>query len=125
MSDPSNTPPADPDQRRLDRLRHWRNWRDPDLSLGFLQKAFKRDVERPYKQLGELAQLWEQLLPRELATHTRLDSFSRGVLRVTVDSSPRLYELDRLLRAGLQRQLVQHQTGTKLQRVRLHVGNLA
>lgn len=91
---------------QLKRLRHWRNRPEPDLSLGFLKDQFQREVARPHKQLAQVAELWAQLVPAELAAHTRLISLSRGLLKVGVDSSPHLYELDRLRRSGLEAALI-------------------
>ncbi|MEX0654511.1 MAG: DUF721 domain-containing protein [Phycisphaeraceae bacterium] len=113
--------PHDPHGQRLDRLRASRNRPDPDLSLGFLQKQFQRDVARPHKQLAQLVELWAQLVPADLAQHTRLESLSRGVLRVAVDSSSHLYELDHLLRAGLERDLVRQHTGPAFRRIKLQL----
>lgn len=115
-------PPDDPRNLHLKRLRAWRNRADGDPALGaFLPKQFKQEVERPYKQMGALAGLWAKLLPRELAEHTVLEGLSRGVLKVAVDSSPRLYELDRLLRSGLERALVTAHKGPALRRIQLRV----
>ncbi len=112
---------TDPDQARLEGLRARRNRREPDLSLRFLSEQFKREVKKPYQQLGELAGLWNELLPDELTAHTRLVSFQRGVLRVSVDSSGRLYELDRLLRGGVFDELAKRHKGKALRRVELKV----
>lgn len=113
--------PTDPRDEYLSRLRQWRNRPDPDLTLGFLKKQFKDQVERPYRQLSSFTGLWHALVPEAIAQHTRLESFDRGVLVVSVDCSARLYELDRLLRSGLQRQLVVQHKGPALRRVRLRV----
>lgn len=107
-------------QRRLDQLRQHRNRADPDLSLGFIQKQFRQDVERPHKQLAGLTELWAELVPPALLPHTRLIGLQRGVLRVAVDASPRLYELQALLRAGLEKQLIERHRAT-LRRVKLQV----
>jgi hypothetical protein len=105
----------------LKRLSQWKQAHPPDLSLSFLKKQFKRDIERPYKQLGDLGELWRNLLPATLVAQTRLEGLSRGVLRVTVSSSAALYEIDRLLREGLERELKRQHKGT-LTKVRLRVG---
>ena len=89
------------------RMRSLRVRPERDNSLGFLAEQFKREVARPFKQLGDLTELWRSLLPEKLADGTRLESLQRGVLTVAVDSSARLYEVDRLLRDGLQSQLIQ------------------
>lgn len=109
---------------RLDRLRGWRNRRERDLSLGFLKKYAKQHIERPFKQFGDLTALWQEKVPAPLQEHTRLDRLSRGVLHVSVDSSAHLYELDRLLRSGLERELIQNHRGPAFRRVKLSVANL-
>ncbi|MEX0775177.1 MAG: DciA family protein [Phycisphaeraceae bacterium] len=100
--------PKDP----LERLRHWRNRPQRDQSLAFLKQQFQRQIEKPFKQLEKIAQLWQALVPADLLPHTRLESLTRGTLRVGIDSSARLYELDRLLRQSLQRELLAACPGT-------------
>ncbi len=114
----------DPYQSHLDGLRERRNRKDPDLSLGFMVGQFKREVQKPYEQLGELATIWGDLVPQELVEHTRLMGLTRGVLRVAVDSSGRLYELDRLLRSGVFDELVSRHRGKAVRRVELKIGRL-
>ncbi len=114
----------DPYQSHLDGLRARRNRKDPDLSLGFMTEQFKREVQKPYEQLGKLAEIWLDLVPTELAEHTRLMGLTRGVLRVAVDSSGRLYELDRLLRGGVFDELVTRHKGKAVRRVELKVGDV-
>lgn len=114
---------SDRHARRLRQLADQPPKQEPDLSLGFLRETFKREVEKPMKQLVQLAALWERLVPPELADHTKLESLSRGVLRVAVDSSSRLYELDRLLREGLQHQLISEHKGPAVRRIQLRVSD--
>ncbi len=111
----------DPYQTHLDNLREHRNRKDPDLSLGFLRNQFKREVQKPFEQLGDLSAIWMELIPQELAAHTQLESLNRGVLHVSVDSSGRLYELDRLLRSGVFDQLITQHKGKALRRVDLKI----
>lgn len=115
---------TDPRERHLEHLRSRRTRPDPDQSLQFLQKQFKQQVEKPYKQLGDLAELWQSLVPEDLRRHTRLESFQRGTLRVAVDSSARLYALDRLLREGLKTTLIQQHQGAALRKVQLRLAPL-
>jgi len=100
------------------------NRKDPDLSLGFMVGQFKREVQKPYEQHGELAAIWGELVPEELAMHTRLVGLTRGVLRVSVDSSGRLYELDRLLRSGVFDELISRHRGKAVRRVDLKVASV-
>lgn len=113
-------PPNEPGMADLQRLNKRRK-PDPDLTLGFLRRQFDQQVARPFKQLGSLVPLWEQLVPANLVQHTRLTGLSHGVLRVSVDSSAHLYEVDCLLRQGLQRQLITQHKGPALRRIQLRV----
>jgi len=112
----------DPRLDQMERLRTWRAFRERDVTLAFLTDTFKREVEKPFKQLEGLAELWAELVPDQLAAHTKLESLSRGVLRVVVDSAGRHYELDRLLREGLARELTKRHKGAALRQVKVRVG---
>ncbi|MEM6332079.1 MAG: DciA family protein [Planctomycetota bacterium] len=107
-------------QRRLDGLRSRRNYPDADRSMGFVKKMFQRSIADPHRRLGRAAAAWEAAVPEALRPQTRLVSLQRGVLRVEVDSSATLYELDAVLRAGLERSMQAAKVGVR--RVRLAVG---
>lgn len=109
-------------QNHVESLRRGRVRPEPDRSMKFLKDLFKREVEKPYKQLGDLIEVWGELLPDELVQHSRLESLSRGVLNVVVDSSTRLYELDRLLREGGEKALIKRHRGPAFRRIKLRVG---
>lgn len=112
---------SDPVQDHLDELRKHRSLPKRDLSLGFLNEQFKRDVAKPYKQLGDLAELWGQLLPERLVQRCRLVGLSRGVLHVEVDNAAAHYEIDRLLRGGLQKQLIEGHKGPAFRKVQVKI----
>jgi hypothetical protein len=109
---------------QLQRLRGWRNRRGRDLTLAGLAEQVNRTVIRPHKQVAGLAVLWRELVPAALLERTALASFARGVLTVEVPDSTTLYEIDRLLRGGLERQLRAAST-MPLRRVRCRVAGLA
>jgi hypothetical protein len=119
-------PMADPDPQSdsLKRLRQWRTRPEPDLGMGFLKKLVKNQIEKPYKQLALIVEAWQSLVPAELEPHTRLEGLTRGTLRVVVDSSPRLYQLDRLLRGGLEQNLIMANRGQAFRKIQLRVGEL-
>ncbi|MBB6428502.1 DciA family protein [Algisphaera agarilytica] len=117
----SESPQDQTARRHVEALRERRVKPQPDLSLGFLADQFKREVARPFKQLGDLVELWNELLPEEVAAGTRLEALQRGVLTVAVDSSARLYEVDRRLREGLERELVTRHKGAAFRKVKLRV----
>ena len=60
-------------------------------------------------------------VPAKLRGHVRIGVVSRGALRITVDSSCTLDRRARMLRGGLQRELVAAGGGSAVRRVRLHV----
>ena len=88
---------------RFTRVRAWRTGAPADQSLGFMRAAFKTQIAKPHKQLRDIIVIWQRLLPADIAAHTRLEGLTRGVLRIAVDSSPRLYEVDRLLRPAIRK----------------------
>lgn len=112
---------SDPVQNHLDELRKDRSLPTRDLSLGFLTKQFKRDVAKPFKQLGDLAELWRELVPTHLVERSRLVGLSRGVLHVEVDNPAAHFEVDRLLRGGLQKQLIAGHKGPAFRKVQVKV----
>jgi len=72
-----------------------------ELSIAAIITATRKQAASVHRRLGELIELWEEFVPREIALHTTLTALKGGVLHVTVDSSSVAYELDRLLREGL------------------------
>lgn len=119
---PTPSGPRSPANDHLSNLRRWRNKAEPDLSLGFLPKFFKKEVQKPYQQLGALVEIWQRLIPPELAVQTRLQGLSRGVLQVVVGSSSALYQIDRLLRQGVQQQIITEHRGPAFRKIQLRVG---
>ncbi|HAI11178.1 MAG TPA: hypothetical protein DCM28_05695 [Phycisphaerales bacterium] len=114
----------DPQQKHLDNLRQWRNFKAKDVSMDFLNPWFKNQVTKPFKQLKGIGEVWANGVPPEILAKSRLERYSRGTLTVTVDSSATLYELDRLLRSGLQQELTQASRPASLNRIKLVVGQI-
>lgn len=115
------------DQRRAEqigRLSHWRHRRHRTSDLSFVQAMFDKQIARPHKQVGQLAELWNQFVPTELVERTRLDRYSRQVLHVTVADSATSYRLDRALRAGLLAQIRREFAGN-LRSIKLTTGPIA
>jgi hypothetical protein len=114
-------PDRDLKHMQLERLRQWRNRPARDQSMAFITKQFKQEIERPYKQVSAIVDTWAQLVPAELAEHCRLQSLRRSVLRVAVDSSEHLYQLDRLLRQGLADQITRQHPAAGVRRIQLYL----
>ena len=114
----------DSQDKHLDNLRQWRVRKPKDVSTKFLGNYFKREIQKPFKQLQGITQAWVELIPADLQANSQLDKLSRGTLTVIVNSSATLYELDRQLRSGLQKQLSQACRPTNLNRVKLIIGQV-
>ena len=75
------------------------------VRLGDALADLMADCDRQHRShAGQLPQLWADLLPAELAGHTRLNGLSQGCLTIEVDSPAYLYEL-RLCAGQLVRRL--------------------
>ncbi|MEX2671951.1 MAG: DciA family protein [Phycisphaeraceae bacterium] len=111
--------PLDP-HRHIENLRGWRTRGERDLSLAFVRDYVKRTYAKPQKQLGKVVEVWAERVPEHLGMRTVLAALSRGVLTVHVADSATLYQLDRLLRDGLEQELRQT-PGVTLRRVKLKV----
>jgi hypothetical protein len=96
---------ADPHKTKLDRLRGWRNRAEPDRTLKFVVDHVEKNVVKPHKQLGDLSTAWGRLVPPAIARRATLKGLVRGLLTVHVPDSSTHYELDRLLRGGLEQRL--------------------
>ncbi len=100
---------------RLEQLRQYRgHGRERDVSIHSTVRAAAANAARTHKRLGRLIELWETLLPADLVGRTTITSFKGGTVHVAVDSAATAYELDRLLREGLQRRLIEQYPGTLL-----------
>jgi hypothetical protein len=72
-----------------------------DALLGWVQK----NVEKPCKELAEVAPSWESHAPANARQHARLVSYRNGVLKVACDSTTARASLSMALRGGLLAQL--------------------
>ncbi len=93
------------------------------MSISPLVAGKAAEARRTERGLGSFVDLWEGVVPRELAMRTRVTALRGGVAHVAVDSSSTAWELDRLLREGVQEQL-RRAYGRTLMRVRITVGDV-
>ena len=74
----------------------WRTKRRPHSTTRLsetVSELMDNRISPTQTRFRSIAQLWEQLLPVELARHCRLDGISGGQLKVIVDSPVYMYEL--------------------------------
>jgi hypothetical protein len=96
----------------LQRIQQHRNQRARDISIVSAVQGVAREASRHHKKLGQLSELWEQLLPPAIACRTSFSSLRAGTLYVIADSSAVAFELDRVLRAGVLAELRKRFDGT-------------
>lgn len=119
----SSSPGTPPDVAlgRLDRLRQWRTRPDYDFSVQALVNRVAAEATRHHRRLGAAIDAWEQLVPPHLAALTRVDTLRSGTLQVVAANASAAFELDRLLRAGLDRELGRASNGA-VARCRVRTG---
>jgi hypothetical protein len=86
-----------------------------------MSALMKHRLAKKVRQLSQLAEIWDEVIPDEIREHTALESLSSGVLTVMVDSAAHRYELTSLLNGGLRSQ-IQAMFGAGLDRIRLVPG---
>ncbi|NQU76194.1 MAG: DUF721 domain-containing protein, partial [Planctomycetes bacterium] len=79
----------------------WQNRQPTDYMThlsGPLAILMKHTLGKRVKQLGTLAEAWDEVVPEEVRQHTALEGFCRGTLTVMVDSASHRFKLEMLLR---------------------------
>lgn len=83
-----------------------RQFNDRAAVLGqSVNSLMKHTLAKRVKQLGKLAEVWDELIPDAIREHTALESFHRGTLTVLVDSASHRFQLQTLLMGGLMHEL--------------------
>lgn len=96
------------------------NDRAAHLSLP-LTILLKHTLAKRVRQLGRLAEIWDEVIPEEIRDHTALESFNRGTLTVLVDSAPHRFQLQTLLAGYLKREIQARFSGA-INKIRLVPG---
>ena len=94
-----------------------------ETSIAQLVESMADEADRTHRRLGKLLDLWAELVPAEVEPHSRVVAVRGGVGYVRCDSASTKYELDRLLRQGLELELRRRYPST-LMKIRLSVGQL-
>lgn len=105
---------------QLKQLRQWRTRREKDISVGVTIHELQRSLKKSNKHLTQLIEAWDELVPQQIHQSANPTSFQGGVLEVFADGSPTAYQLNRLIRAGLLRELQERCSGT-LKQIRVRV----
>jgi hypothetical protein len=86
-----------------------------------LAMLMKYTLGKRVKQIGQVSRVWREMIPDELLSHTALESLHRGVLTVLVDTAAHRFQLETLLRGGMERQIRRRCT-SPLRKIRLVPG---
>ncbi len=97
---------------KIEQLQKWRCARKRELRIDSVMNSFCRSLKKTNKQLSQIQAAWEELLPEAMRRVSFPISFRNGILVVSVDGSPTAYQLNRLIRSGLLRQLQRTCSGT-------------
>ena len=105
------------------RLRDLNKWRKPKRYQAKLLgeaagELFEKKISPKHARYEKISQIWEELLPRELAKHCRIDNFVGGQLRVKVDSPAHLYEL-KTCSESLLEELNRNFSGARIREIKL------
>jgi len=107
---------------QLERLRKWRTSREKDISIGSSIIELRKTLKKTNRQLTSILERWDKLVPEQLNQNATPTSLKSGVLSVTVSDSPTAYQLNRLIRSSLLRDLQQCSSGT-LRQIKVSVAN--
>ncbi len=105
---------------KIEQLRKWRARRKKDLRIDSEMNTICRSLKKTNTQLLKLREHWNELVPERLNQVAIPTALQRGVLVVAVDGSPTAYQINRLIRGGLLRQLQQKCNGT-LRQIRVRI----
>lgn len=114
---------ADP-ERELEQFQRWHIHRRGPDGISELLTSMSRQLAASKRRTADVAEVWQQLVPAHIIGATALGSVRGGVLKVQVGGASVRYELDRLLREGLLKELRAACGGT-LRQVRLEVTDLS
>ncbi len=110
------------DDAQLQTVWQQRQIRDFTAPIGQpLALLMKHKLAKRVKQLSRLAEVWDEVIPEEIAEHTALEGFNRGTLTVLVDSAPHRFQLNLLLAGGVKKEIQKRFSGT-LNHIRLLPG---
>lgn len=102
----------------------WQQKQRPDRisQLGHpITMLMKHTLAKRVKQLGALAEIWDDIIPDAIRDHTALESYNRGILTVMVDSAPHRFQLQNLLTGGFMKEIRNRFSGP-LNKIRLIPG---
>ena len=108
-------------QRNFEQMKAWRGPRVRDLSVGATITSIAKFATKRQRDLGEVLTTWNALCPAKLASSCTVDSLTGGILSITVTTAGAGFELSRVLRASLERELTTR-FPTRIRRIKVSIG---
>jgi len=99
---------------QLQKLRTLRQRQERDLTLATALAKERETFARSDRKLTQLIELWRDIVPENLKLHATPASYRGGTLHVEVDCAATAFEIDRLLRSGMEQTLRSRFNGTLL-----------
>lgn len=103
-------------------MRVYRGRPEPDLSVSTVAAWLEQANAQRRRALGDVIDLWNEVAPERVRGFATVDALAQGTLTLAVSGSSASYELSRLLRDGLERELVGRMP-TRIRRVKVRVGS--
>jgi len=83
-----------------------------DTSINDTLQAMRKGLRKSSRQSTSVVEAWDVLVPSHIARQATIVSMRSGVLEVVTDGSAIAYQLNRLVRSGLLRDLQLASKGT-------------
>ncbi|MSR41782.1 MAG: DUF721 domain-containing protein [Phycisphaerales bacterium] len=93
------------ERRKFEQLKAWRGPRPRDFSVATTIASIVKFEKKRNRDLGDVITVWNALCPAKLTSACTVSSLANGTLNVSASSPGAGYELSRLLRASLEREL--------------------
>lgn len=105
-------------QTKLDRLRTYRARQERETSINETVQSVRKGLRKGNKASSSLIEAWDAAVPSHIANQATIVSMRNGVLDVLTDGASIAYQLNRLVRSGLLRELQKATKGT-LRKIRV------
>lgn len=114
------SPAADRRLVWLDSMRPFRARHERDVSMESALQAIERELRNQRDTVGDVIDVWNRVAPPSVRDLASVVGVSAGTLTLAVASSGAAYEIGRVLRDGLERQMVQ-QMPARVKRIKVRV----
>ena len=121
-SKPAGDPAPGADRRLvwLDRMRPFRERHERDVGLDRVIQALERELRDQHNAVGDIIDVWNEVAPPALRDIAVSAGVSPGTLTIAVATSGASYELSRVLRDGLERDLMKR-LPARVKRIRVKI----